>query len=291
MIDLLCIGEAMAELRQAPGQDGFVVGFAGDTYNTAVYAKRCLGTNGSVGFMSRIGSDPLSKALLATAQAEGLDTRTISQDDQYNLGLYSVSTDAAGERSFHYWRNQSAARRLPTEDVSRARVIYLSGITMAILSPEQRQNLIRTLRRVKGQCEIAYDSNYRPKLWESRQVAQAVTEQMWELADLAFPSTDDEMALFNDASEDSVVARFEQGRFAACTLKRAARGPLSLTHKGPLPAFLPASNVVDTTAAGDSFNGGYLAARLSGQGEADCLLAGHELAARIVGVSGAIEPR
>ena len=290
MLDLLCIGEAMAELRRGQDQSGFVVGFAGDTYNTAVYAKRSLGVARRVGFMSRIGLDPLSDGMLAAAAAEGLDTGAITRDEQQNIGIYAVATDEVGERSFHYWRNQSAAKKLDTTELVPARVIYLSGITLAILSPERRRALLQALGALKGTCEIAFDSNYRPKLWESRDAARAVTEEMWDLADLAFPSVDDEMDLFGDDSEAAVQKRFAQGTFASCTLKRGERGPLSLTNPEPAQEFPKAQAVVDTTAAGDSFNGGFLAARLQGKSEADCLRAGHALAAYVVTMPGAIVP-
>ena len=290
MLDLLCIGEAMAELRRGQDQSGFVVGFAGDTYNTAVYAKRSLGVAGRVGFMSRIGLDPLSDGMLAAAAAEGLDTGAITRDEQQNIGIYAVATDEVGERSFHYWRNQSAAKKLDATKLVPARVLYLSGITLAILSPERRRALLQALGALKGTCEIAFDSNYRPKLWESRDAARAVTEEMWDLADLAFPSVDDEMDLFGDDSEAAVQKRFAQGTFASCTLKRGERGPLSLTNPEPAEEFPKAQAVVDTTAAGDSFNGGFLAARLQGKSEADCLRAGHALAAYVVTMPGAIVP-
>jgi len=93
MLDLLCIGEAMAELRQSPDQSGFVVGFAGDTFNTAVYAKRSLGAAAGVGFMSRVGLDPLSDGMLAAAEAEGLETSAVVRDERRNIGIYSVATD------------------------------------------------------------------------------------------------------------------------------------------------------------------------------------------------------
>lgn len=287
---LLTIGEAMAELRR-DNKDGWRVGFAGDTFNTAVYAARILG--GGVGFLSRAGEDPLSADLRDFARAEGLDPSLIARDPARQIGMYSVSTDGQGERSFHYWRNQSAARQMFADaaeaaQMPQAEVIYLSGITLAILSPQARETLHAELLRRKATqgTKIAFDSNYRPHLWDSQASAQSAMSAFWQLADIALPSIDDEQALFG-GDEASVVARFAQGNHARVAIKRGSRGPLDpslATH----PVFAPAERVVDTTAAGDSFNAGYLAGYLSGAGNAECLLQGHALASQVVGAAGAI---
>lgn len=297
-LDLFAIGEVMAEIRREP-ELGFRVGFAGDTFNTAVYCARQLGASGRVGYCTRIGLDPLSEAFLATAAEEHLEVSHVARDRERFIGIYTVSTDAAGERSFHYWRSSSAARELfssghPMGVLPEARIVFVSGITLAILHPPARRRLIDHLRtlRERGGGLVAFDSNYRPQLWKDAETARRIIGEMWEVADVALPSMDDEMALFGDVSEDAVVARFGAGSWSACAIKRGARGPVSPHLAGDAhPRFRPASRVVDTTAAGDSFNGGYLAAYLCGQDERQCLLAGHEIAARVVGSRGAILPR
>ena len=299
MLDLLCIGEAMAEIRSEAlagpeaGTLGFAVGFAGDSFNTAVYARRAMGQPGAVGYMTRVGNDPLSGGFLALAQREGLDTRSIVRDPSRAIGIYTVATDDAGERSFHYWRDQSAARMLFSAETAlpTARILYLSGITLAILSSPARERLIEALIQAKSAgALVAFDSNFRPKLWEDNATARAVTAQMWALADLAFPSIDDEMALFGETREAVTVARFAEGGFTRCAIKRGERGPLDPMTSALLPDFPAAASVIDTTAAGDSFNAGYLAAFLQGSDAQACLSAGHALAATVVGVRGAIAP-
>ena len=133
-IRLLAIGEVMAEIRTQG--DGFAVGFAGDTYNTAVYAARQLGAPGQVGYVTRIGREPLSMALLDHARDEGLDVSHVALDEARNIGIYAVATDAHGERSFSYWRSDSAARQLLAAEeaalvMPQAEIVYLSGITLA----------------------------------------------------------------------------------------------------------------------------------------------------------------
>jgi len=309
-IKLLAIGEAMAELRESDN-GGYDVGFAGDTFNTAVYCARTLSSDktsdtrsdnsfdNSVSFMSQIGMDPLSTSFKELAAKQTLNTAHITRDPDLHIGIYSVSTDSDGERSFHYWRNSSAARNMfMTDDqissIPAATVIYLSGITLAILSPAARQRLMVHLSHLSknGKSLIAFDSNYRPRLWESREMAQQVISDMWSIADIALPSIDDEMALFDEENEDVAITRFSQQQWSACAIKRGVRGPVSPGL--PLqehPQFRAAQSVVDTTAAGDSFNGAYLACYLSGKTEAECLSAAHACASRVVGHRGAIVPQ
>ena len=132
-LELFAIGEVMAEIRREP-ELGFRVGFAGDTFNTAVYCARQLGASGRVGYCTRVGLDPLSEAFLAMAAEEDLDVSHVARDQEHYIGIHTVSTDAVGERSFHYWRSSSAARRL-----------FSSDDPMGVL-PEARIILYRVLR-------------------------------------------------------------------------------------------------------------------------------------------------
>ena len=294
--DLLAIGEAMAEIRH--DQDaGFAVGYAGDTLNTAIYCARCLPESRSTAYLTRIGEDPLSKSFIGAVQQEGLVADFIETDSDRNIGIYAVSTDASGERSFSYWRNDSAARQLfstPGIELPKARIIYLSGITLAILPQNVREKLLQHLHLIKsdGNTLIAFDSNYRPALWDSVENARSIVSSMWEIADIALPSIDDEMALYADPDEDTAIRRFASMSWTACAIKRGSQGPISPTlPASKQPVFEPAKLVTDTTGAGDSFNGAYLAAFLEGYNEERCLLSGHSVASKVVGVRGAIMPK
>ena len=296
-VELLSIGEAMAEIKFSPGGN-FSLRFAGDTYNTSVYAAREIGQRGSVAYITRVGVDPLSHSLKTQIVEEGVNISQVTSDANHNIGIYSVTTDERGERSFHYWRSNSAARRMfasdeTTPDLPAARVIYLSGITMAILTPDARTRLIDTLtsKRTQEGAKIAFDSNYRPALWDDPATARAVMDRMWDITDIALPSIDDEIALTGEDNEKAVINRFAARTWDGIAIKRGSRGPVSPNlAAADHPAFEPAAKVVDTTAAGDSFNGAYLATYLAGAGEADRLLAGHRLASKVVGFPGAIIP-
>jgi 2-dehydro-3-deoxygluconokinase len=285
---IVCAGEAMAELRRT--EAGFVVGFAGDTFNTAVYLRK-LGLE--VSYLTRLGRDPLSEGLLAAAAGHGVDTSGVGRDGTRHLGIYTVQTDATGERSFAYWRETSAARLLfqdaaELQALEGVDVLLMSGISLAILSPAAREALFDRIAALRGRgLRFAFDSNYRPRLWEDAATARAVMERAFRLADLALPSLDDEMALWGDADAGAVLARLRGWGCRAGALKCGADGPLPIDpFEHPPRGLRPAAKVVDTTAAGDSFNAGWLAAHLAGR--ATALAEGHTLAAHVVGLPGAI---
>jgi 2-dehydro-3-deoxygluconokinase len=294
-----CIGECMVELTLPRDEaDAGRIGFAGDTLNAAVYLKRSA-PGIEVAYVTALGTDPLSERMLGFFAAEGLDTGLIERRPDRAPGLYAISLDARGERSFTYWRDSSAARTLfaPPAAVTPDRLagfdlIYLSGITLAILSPAARGMLGGFLSgyRVRG-GRVAFDSNYRPRLWPDAATARREIGALWAVTDIGLPSVDDEMALWGDPDADAVLARLRAAGVARGALKRGADGPLPIGPARSLPAFPPAPRVVDTTAAGDSFNGAYLAALLAGGSEADCLAGGHAMAAKVIGHPGAIIPR
>lgn len=286
---IACIGEAMIELSMQGSTAQ--VGVAGDTLNTAIYLKRAA-PGVTVDYVTCLGDDPFSdqiRRFIADQKIGGGAIRTIPGASP---GLYAITTTDAGERSFTYWRSASAAREMfqvegayDFEPLAAYDLVYLSGITMAILPPSVRLALVAWLET--AEIRVAYDSNYRPKLWDSPQAAREVTRALWARADIALPSIDDEMALF-DETEAEVAARFAD---------YAGQGALKCGHLGPLSlgsqvaqTYAAAPKVVDTTAAGDSFNGGYLGAILSGHTQQDSLRAGHDCAAKVVQHRGAIIP-
>lgn len=297
---IACVGEAMIELSLGASEGAARVGYAGDTLNTAIYLQRLLGKDYDVEFVSAVGVDPLSDRMMAFIEAEGVGTRHMRRHPARIPGLYAITTDAAGERSFTYWRDASAARTLFADDdgetfaaLSDFDIVYYSAITLAILGPEQRAALfdwIDGFRAAGG--KIAFDSNYRPKLWEDVETARRDVETAWRKCDIAFPSVDDEMELFGDANAEAVMRRFEGYDLPFGALKRGGEGPLPIGAELAAPQSYPlAEKVVDTTAAGDSFVGGFLSQYAKGAGIGEALMAGHNCAARVITFPGAIVPR
>lgn len=286
MTRVACIGEAMIEMSL--DGDNAALAVAGDTLNTAVYLKRSA-PEIEVDYITRLGTDPFSDRIQEFIKSEDIGVSRIGIDPVAVPGLYAITLSPGGERSFTYWRSASAARQLFADgdfaSLEGYDLIYLSGISMAILSADVRLQLIDHLKS-SGQ-KVAYDNNHRPRLW-SAQDARPVTEAFWSFAEIPLPSLDDEIAIFG-GNRDTVTTRLAENPHMGA-MKCGDAGPISI-GKTIKQDYAAASQVVDTTSAGDSFNGGYLAARLRGASQEDALRAAHDLAVKVVGHRGAIIPR
>lgn len=296
------IGECMIELSQK--ESDLSRGFGGDTLNTAVYiARQVENQQLQVDYVTALGTDSFSSDMIAAWEQEQVGTSLIQRMENKLPGLYVIETDAHGERTFYYWRNDAAARFWLESDQADAicqqladyDYLYLSGISLAILSPESREKLMAllTICRANG-GKIIFDNNYRPRLWPSVEVTQAAYQKMLACTDIAFLTLDDETLLWGESPVKEVIARTKAVGVSEIVIKRGAESCLVAVEDRPLlevPAVkLPASSVVDTTAAGDSFSAGYLAVRLSGGSAEEAAKRGHLTASTVIQHRGAIIP-
>ncbi|GHD67179.1 sugar kinase [Jeongeupia chitinilytica] len=286
------IGEAMIELAGTPLERRW----GGDTLNTAVYLARQLGAAHPVHYLSALGDDSLSDGLLADWQAEGIATERIARLSGRLPGLYLVETDDAGERRFHYWRSDSAARHWFAGGLDFAALfdgldaVYLSGITLALFPAPERKRLIEALAAFRRQDgRVWFDNNYRPQLWPVADARDAYA-QLYAIADIALVTEDDETRVFGDDG-DALIARVQALGCSEIVVKRGA-APATVISGGLQVAVAasPVERVVDTCAAGDSFAAAYLAARLLGATPADATRSGHRLAGLVIQYPGAIMP-
>lgn len=294
---IVAIGEAMVELSAADPSGGGLwrLGIAGDTLNTAWYLRRLLGDGWRVDYMTRVGRGDFSRRMVDFLAAEGIGTDHVARDPEREIGLYAISL-TGGERSFSYWRDTSAARRLADDPAALARALdgaalaYFSGITVAILPEAGRAALRGALSAARAAgCRVVFDPNLRPRLWSSPEAMRAGIEDFAGIADLALPSFDDEAAHFGDADPEATVARY-LARGAGQVAVKNGGGPMPFGGREGfgLVGDLAPERPVDTTAAGDSFNAGYLAAALGGAGPAEAVRAGHALSRRVIRHPGAL---
>ncbi|MBD9373139.1 sugar kinase [Rhizobium sp. ARZ01] len=291
---LLSIGECMVELMQADG--GLMrKSFAGDTFNTAYYARLFLPADWSVDYFTAVGTDMISEEMLAFIKQHGIGTDKIARIDDRSPGLYMIHLND-GERSFSYWRSASAAKLLARDPdrlrhaVEASDIIVFSGITLAILPPEDVDTLLSELRRAKAAGKlVAFDPNIRPRLWDSAERMRETISDGARAATLVMPSFDDEATHFGDTSISETIARYRALGVADLVVKDGADG--ATLAFGETNTHVPSAKVemiVDTTSAGDSFNGGFLAGYVvTGDAPSSARFAA-ELAAAVIQHHGAL---
>jgi len=296
---VVAIGECMIELSDR-GQGMLGLGYAGDTLNTAVYLKRAGGDKIAVDYLTALGDDPYSDSMLAFWQTEGIGTDSVPRLTGKLPGLYMIRTDPAGERRFLYWRSAAAAKLMfeaPEtlgigDRIIASDLAIFSGITLSILSPAGRDRFFEVLTAARAAGSIiAYDGNYRPAGWPDAETARQCFRRFLKLVDVALPSVDDEANLFGVGTAEQVAARLHDLGVAEVVVKQGEAGSLlSLDGRQETVPVATLVKPIDTTAAGDSFNGGYLAGRLSGQSPTQSARFGGQVAAAVIQHRGAIIP-
>jgi 2-dehydro-3-deoxygluconokinase len=297
MTRIVSIGECMIEMAPKDTDSSYQLGFGGDTFNTAWYLRKLLPHTDQIDYFTAVGRDPASDQMVSFMEDVGIGTTHIARRDGLIVGLYMIQL-SEGERSFNYWRGQSAARTLaqdaqPIRQVlSGADVAYFSGITLAILPPEDRERLLEVLsnfRRDGG--VVVFDPNLRMRLWPS--VAEMTANVMTAAAtsDIVLPSFEDEAEWFGDANPEATAQRYANAGASTVIVKNGP-GEIIALQDGTTTTHAPVmvDQIVDTTAAGDSFNAGFLANWTQGRATDQSIDAASALAAHVIQYRGALVP-
>lgn len=293
MFDIVSLGEGMVELR-GEGPLGSCPTFdrstGGDTLNVLVAAAR-LG--GRTAFVTRLGNDPFHDFLAGRWKDLGVDLGWTASVDGFNA-VYFISLRPDGERDFTYYRAGSAASHLSPQDIpdgiwKRTRYFFSSGITQA-LSETCRAAVRDAMQRARGAgVSTAFDVNYRPRLRPAER-ARAETEELLPFIDTLFVSLGEESEMLAGSCSARTVAETLRARGVGCVVVRdGAHGAVVASSQGLIDAPVLHVAVVDTTAAGDAFNGGFLYALSRGMDQAGAARVGTVVAGLKVTGRGAID--
>lgn len=293
---LAVVGECMLELHECEN-DTFCMGYAGDVYNVAVYFSHIAGDTLDVDFITAVGTDRYSNAMMDEWRKHGVRARHARRIDDRMAGLYLIETDEIGERDFHYYRSEAAARHMfdgeegavLLNQLAKYDYVYFSGITLAILHNECRDKFLAKLAELKN-CGviICFDTNYRSKLWPSREVAQTFFNLAMSFVDIALPSFTDINHLFGDTDLASCADRFLEAGAKKVILTDGDKSYMIATADKQTLHPVTAVSAVDTTGAGDSFNGAYIAAIMQGDSDEVACEKAATLAGEVVQHRGAI---
>ncbi|NQY65222.1 MAG: sugar kinase [Alteromonadaceae bacterium] len=295
MTDIAIIGEVLIELSPLSGRT-FTLGISGDTYNSAC---TLAGLDINTTYITSLGEGQSAELIRQDARQRNVHLLEPKGMINKSPGLYMISNDATGERFFDYWRSDSAAKALfNNEDIllpllkqiENHNYIYLSGITLALMSEPYRvmfKGFLADYREQGG--KVIFDPNYRPKLWPNISTAiQAITDIL-SVVDIYLPGYEEEESLFSVSSVDEVAKRLSTIEANEIVIKNGPKNCLLITDQDlENIKITPSRVVVDTTGAGDTFNGGYIGGRLTGLTPKNAIKFAARAASQVLTIKGGV---
>lgn len=267
MIDVTALGEVLIDFTDAgisdAGQKLFERNPGGAPANVLVALQR-LGHQ--TAFLGKVGADMHGEFLRATMEANNIDVRGLLVDPHYFTTLAFVALDDQGDRSFSFARKpgadtQISAEELDTKLIEESKIFHIGSLSLT--DEPARAATFAALETAKAaSCVMSYDPNYRANLWPG---APAAVEQMRAVLPYMdiMKMSDNECELLTDIADPAEAAKkIVSGNVKVCCVTLGSEGALVCTKDGvaTVPPFK--TEAVDTTGAGDSFWGGFLAAFL-----------------------------
>lgn len=268
MVDIVALGEPMVEFNQTRDAEGrtYLQGFGGDTSNFAIAAAR---QGARVAYVSALGDDPYGRLLRDLWDREGVDHRSVATDAAAYTAIYFVSHDERGHH-FTFFRQGSAASRmtpatLPRERIRSARVLHLSGISLALSTGACDAAYAAIDEARSAGAQVSFDTNLRLKLW-SIDRARAVMNDVIARCDICLPSLEDITAITGLHDPDALVDHCLARGARIVALKLGERGAIvaDAARRIRIPAH--PCRPVDATGAGDTFGGTFVARLVAGDG-------------------------
>lgn len=266
-LEILALGEALIEFNQMPHTaDGrqYLQGFGGDTSNFAIAATRAGVTSG---YVSAVGADRFGTMLRALWQAEGVSDEHVRTDPAAPTGLYFVSHDVDGHH-FDYLRAGSAASRyapadLPLPAIAAARLLHVSGISLAISSSACDAAFAAMAHAREHRVQVSFDTNLRLRLAPLAR-SRALMREAFRLTDVCLPSWDDVAALTGLDDRDAIVDVLLEAGVQVVALKMGAQGSYVATPQGRRLVAPHRVQAIDASGAGDCFGGNFCARLVAG---------------------------
>lgn len=266
-LDVVCVGEALVDfLPEGRGQRARDVArwtpcLGGAPANVAVGLARLGATSALVGVT---GADEFGHFLKEGLSRERVDVSCLRQTPEAKTGLGFVSLTREGERTFIFYRERSAERRLGAQDlrratglISRAKVLHIG--TNSLLEPHARRAVAGAIGKAWTQGQLtSMDPNLRLHLWKEPGVLKALLNRLVPRCAVVKLSEEEITFVTGQRTVGQALAWLEE-RGVPLGVVTMGRGGARFRFRGrEAQVRAPRVRVVDTTGAGDGFTAGLL---------------------------------
>jgi 2-dehydro-3-deoxygluconokinase len=270
-VDVVSIGETMVALINEPRgyirhAESFKPHIAGAESNTLIGLSR-LGHQ--VSWISALGSDELGELILRALRAEGVDTSQVLRTE-YRTGIFFKEILPNSNVSVTYYREGSAASRMTSagidfELIRKAKVLYLTGITLAI-SESAREMLFEIVDRLKNEhVRVVFDPNIRLKLWSAEEARSTILRFLPYVDDLIIGKAESKLLLGHD-DPDRAIEDFMNIGCKNVVIKLGKEGAAYCVNGESSRVSNPQNfEEIDPVGAGDAFSSGYISGILNGE--------------------------
>lgn len=260
-IDILAIGEPMVEFNEDRSGPTplYRPGHGGDTSNAIIAAAR---QGARTAYFTHLGDDAFGRQFLDLWDQEHVDRTHVKLAQGQRTGVYFVTHGPDGHE-FSYYRAGSAASLVTSQDlpkglVESAEILHVSGISQAI-SVSACDMVFEAMARAETAGRvISYDTNLRLRLWQLER-ARAIIHAAASKSTILLPGLDDARQLTGLESADAICDFYLALGPSLVALTMGKDGTLVATREARRHIPARVVKAVDTTGAGDTFDGAFLA--------------------------------
>jgi 2-dehydro-3-deoxygluconokinase len=294
-LDVVTFGEAMGLfVAETTGDlatvERFTRRMAGCETNVAVGLAR-LGLR--VGWVSRLGRDPIGRFIRTSLGQEGVDCSRVADDQGRPTGImFKGKTTDGSDPAIHYLRKNSAASQLTDVDFDAdyfcgARLLHATGVCAALSDANMEFAQHAMDEMGESNRTISFDPNLRPSLWTSETAMKEQINDLAARADWILPGLKEGVILTGFEAPYDIAGFYLDRGAQLVVIKLGAEGAYFRTsdRNGTVPG-VKVPLVVDTVGAGDGFAAGLISALLEGETIEQAVARGNRVGAFAIQVIG-----
>ncbi len=226
----------------------FIRAQGGKGGNQAMAAARA---GADVTFVARVGDDELGEAAIAGLRDESIEVGLVARDPDHPTGVALIMVDRSGENAISVAPGANANLSVGDVEAARPAIETADILLMQLETP---------LPAVERAAEIARAASTRVIL--NPAPARPLGDSLLALVDVLTPNEGESALLTNEADPHAAAARLRESGVDTVVVTLGPRGALVLSGDGESSVAGFPVRAIDTTAAGDAFNG-FLAVSLA----------------------------